>query len=51
MQLRAALVQTPPDYRAYCSLADMYKQTGRIAEAVRADTDCRSRAPDEKVVP
>ncbi|MBI3481016.1 MAG: hypothetical protein HY016_11785 [Nitrosomonadales bacterium] len=39
--LRAALEQAPPELTAYCSLASLYRQTGRIEEAVHADADCR----------
>ena len=45
--LRAALEQTPPDFRAYCALSDVYRQTGRLEEAARAAEDCRRRAPAE----
>jgi len=38
--LRAALEQSPPELRAYCSLSDLYKQTGRIEEAALAQTAC-----------
>lgn len=38
--LRAALEQTPPDLRAYCSLAEVYKQSGRFEEAARAGANC-----------
>jgi Tfp pilus assembly protein PilF len=48
--LRAALEQSPPDFRAYCSLSDVYKRTGRLEEAARAEADCRSRAPNEETV-
>lgn len=46
--LRAALAQSPPDFRAYCALSDMYKRTARLEEAARAEADCRSRAPNEE---
>ena len=45
--LRAALEQSPPDFRAYCSLSEVYKRTGRLEEAARANADCRNRAPNE----
>jgi tetratricopeptide (TPR) repeat protein len=48
MPLLAALQQSPPDFRAYCPLAGVYKQTGRIEEATRAEADCHSRAPNEE---
>jgi Tfp pilus assembly protein PilF len=38
--LRAALQQVPPDLRAYCSLAEVYRRSGRIEEATRADAAC-----------
>jgi tetratricopeptide (TPR) repeat protein len=47
--LRAALEQSPPDFRAYCSLSDVYKRTDRLEEAVRAEADCRRRAPNEGI--
>ncbi|MBI5430017.1 MAG: hypothetical protein HY938_06105 [Nitrosomonadales bacterium] len=40
--LRAALEQSPPDYRAYCALAELYRQAGRSDEASSADADCRA---------
>ncbi|MBI3481021.1 MAG: hypothetical protein HY016_11810 [Nitrosomonadales bacterium] len=45
--LRAALQQSPPDFRAYCALADVYKRTGRLEDAVRAESDCHRLAPNE----
>lgn len=38
--LRVALEQTPPELRAYCSLTEVYKQSGRIEEAARAGANC-----------
>ncbi len=38
--LRAALQQVPPDLRAYCPLAEVYRHTGRIEEATRGDAAC-----------
>ena len=38
--LHAALQQIPPDLRAYCSLAEVYRHSGRIEEATRADAAC-----------
>jgi Flp pilus assembly protein TadD len=38
--LRAALEQAPPDLRAYCSLTEVYKQSGRFEEAARARAHC-----------
>ena len=43
--LRAALEQSPPEPRAYCSLSEVYKRTGRFEEAARAEADCRSKVP------
>lgn len=44
--LRAALEQRPPDFRAYCSLAGVYKHSGRFEEAARAEAECHNRAPE-----
>jgi len=41
--LLAALEQSPPDFRAYCLLAVLYKLTDRIGEMTHAETECRSR--------
>lgn len=38
--LHAALQQIPPDLRAYCSLAEVYRHSGRIEEATRANAAC-----------
>ena len=46
--LRAALEQPQPDLRAYCLLSKVYKQTGRLDEAARAEADCHSSASSEK---
>lgn len=48
--LRSALEQSPPDLQAHCVLADVYKQTGRLADAARAEAECHSRVPAEKPV-
>jgi tetratricopeptide (TPR) repeat protein len=45
--LRAALEQSPPALSAYCALSGVYKQTGRIEEAARAETECHSRVFNE----
>ena len=45
--LRAALDQSPPALSAYCALSGVYKQTGRIEEAARADAECRSNLSNE----
>lgn len=42
--LRAALEQSPPDFRAYCLLSVVYKRAGRTEEAVRAESECRRYA-------
>lgn len=42
--LRSALEQSPPDSSAYCALSGVYKQTGRLGEAARAEAECHSRA-------
>lgn len=41
----AALQQTPPDLRAYCGLATLYRQAGQTEDALRAAADCRSSSP------
>ncbi len=41
-RLRSALQQSPPDFRAYCLLSELYKQTSRFEEATRAEAECRS---------
>jgi len=48
--LRAALEQSPPDFRAYCLLSEVYKQTGRISEAASAEAECNSRVPNSQVL-
>jgi hypothetical protein len=47
VSLRAALGQTPPDLRAHCLLSEIYRQTGRIEEASRAETECLKLAPGD----
>jgi hypothetical protein len=47
MPLRAALEQLPPDYRAYCSLAVVYRHKGQIGEAEHAQAECRKLAPND----
>ena len=42
--LRAALEQPRPDLRAYCLLSEMYRQTNRLEEAARAESECRELA-------
>ena len=42
--LHAALEQTPPDSRAYCSLTEVYKQSARFEEAARAEANCTGSA-------
>lgn len=48
--LRAALLQSPPDFRAYCSLIEVYKRTERFEEAAHATIDCSSNVPSEDIV-
>jgi hypothetical protein len=38
--LHTALEQSPPDLHAYCSLAEVYKQSRRFDEATRAKMNC-----------
>jgi Tfp pilus assembly protein PilF len=45
--LRAALEQSPPDFRAYCLLSGVYKLAGRTQEAASAEAACRSRVPND----
>ena len=47
--LLAALKQSPPDFRAYCSLVGVYQRSGRLEEAAGAEADCHSRAPNEEI--
>ncbi len=42
--LRAALEQQPPDLRAYCLLAEVYKQAKRFEEAARTKAECPKQA-------
>jgi hypothetical protein len=42
--LNAALKQMPPELRAYCSLAKIYQQSGRLEQAARASKNCTSGA-------
>ncbi len=48
--LRAALLQESPDRRAYCLLSEIYKQSGRLEEAARAEATCPSPVPDEETI-
>lgn len=41
--LRAALEQTPPDLRAYCHLAELYRRTGKVKDAARTQALCRKQ--------
>jgi len=43
--LRAALVQSHPDLRAYCELSSVYKQTERLEDEARAEAECRKQVP------
>jgi tetratricopeptide (TPR) repeat protein len=45
--LQASLVQSPPDFQAYCALSDLYRRTGRVEEAAHAEIDCRNRTQRE----
>jgi tetratricopeptide (TPR) repeat protein len=45
--LRAALEQSPPDFRAYCSLSKVYKQMGQIEDAAHTEAECLKLAPSE----
>ena len=38
--LRAATELSPRDTKAYCSLAEVYRHTGREEDAARAETEC-----------
>lgn len=49
--LRAALQQSPPDFRASCLLAIVYQHAGRLEEAARATADCSSHASSKNVIP
>jgi tetratricopeptide (TPR) repeat protein len=42
--LRAALEQTPPDFRAYCGLEKIYQHADRLDEALHAGTECHRHA-------
>lgn len=42
--LLAALEQSPPDYQAYCSLPEVYKQRGMVNEAAQAGKNCSKLA-------
>lgn len=44
--LYAALIQSPPDLRAYCLFTEVYQQTGRFEDAARAKADCSGLAPN-----
>lgn len=47
--LRGALEQSPPDFRAYCVLAEMYRRTGRFGQAAHAETDCHNFSPRDGI--
>ena len=36
-----AIAQYPPENRAYCLLADLYRKTGNLQQASETDSDCR----------
>lgn len=42
--LRAALEQSPPELKAYCSLAEVYKRSNRGGEAASAEANCSSQS-------
>ena len=48
--LLAALVQSPPDFRAYCLLSVLYKQSGRAKDAALNEAECRSRVQSMQAV-
>lgn len=48
--LYAALMQSPPDLRAYCLLADVYRMTNRIDQALHAKSNCLIRASNAAVL-
>lgn len=43
--LLAALVQSPPNFKAYCSLSKLYKYNGQIDRASRAEAECLKLTP------
>ena len=45
--LRAALEQAQPDRGAYCSLAEIYRRSGRLEQAAQAVASCRSPVAGE----
>jgi predicted Zn-dependent protease len=47
--LLAALVQSPPDFRAYCSLSKVYRENGQIEKASLAEAECRKLTSSEDV--
>jgi hypothetical protein len=48
--LRAALEQSPPDFRAYCLLTIVYKRAGRKEEAARTNASCPSNTTNQNTV-
>jgi tetratricopeptide (TPR) repeat protein len=48
--LRKALEQSPPELSAYCSLSEVYKRTGRIEDAARAEAECGNRMRGQGIV-
>lgn len=48
--LRAALAQSPPDWRAYCLLTIVYKRAGRMEEAARAKASCSGSTTNQNTV-
>ena len=49
--LQNALQQQPPDLRAHCLLATVYRQAKRPEDATRAEAACRDLAPKENITP
>ena len=45
--LRAALEQSPPEWSAYCSLAEVYTRSSRFEEAASAEAGCHRRISNE----
>ncbi len=51
IHLQNALQQQPPDLRAHCALATVYKQAGMPEDAAHAERTCRSLALKEDITP
>ena len=50
IQLRKSLEKSPPDFRAYCVLAEVYKQTSRFDLAELAEANCLKYAPKGGII-